>query len=239
MLHSNINYLVRSQDGDPMFYCDRKKFNWYLKKNLAKLIGDKEAQLTFEPNGPGHANDVYLLSPKDFQCVVCGCTNNLSKHHVVPYLYRKLMPDNVKSHNPYDIILVCTECHRKYELESNKLRSRLEHFFRVPYHDPRVYLLAYTLTFYRQHKTKKQIDMMMQEIAQLTGRHPTEEDIDKFSKMSTMRKDMSKRSAQYVVDRVDIQRFFVLWRKHFVMVMKPKYMSPYWELERSAYVDSA
>ena len=52
-------------------------------------------KLTFTPAGLGEDTKHIIL--KENKCVVCGCTkqDTLSRHHVVPKMYKKIMPDNI------------------------------------------------------------------------------------------------------------------------------------------------
>ena len=41
------NYEVYHPDGTLMFFCSQRKLNWYLKRDLAIILGPKKIQLTF------------------------------------------------------------------------------------------------------------------------------------------------------------------------------------------------
>ena len=88
------NYTILHPDGTIMFLCSEKRFNWYVNKKLATLIDDITSKLTFMPAGYGsNSPDRDGLLPKSNICVVCGTPHDLTYHHVVPYMYKSLMPD--------------------------------------------------------------------------------------------------------------------------------------------------
>jgi len=43
----------------------------------------------------------------------------------VPTWYRKHFPEELKSHNSYDVVGLCVECHDVYEMEAMKLKEAL------------------------------------------------------------------------------------------------------------------
>ncbi len=92
------NWKVYSLRGELMFRCNRNKISWYLSRNLANQIADDSIQLNFQSKGMGHVGDTYHLEDRSNICVCCGDDENLTKHHVVPDMYRRQMPEVVKSH---------------------------------------------------------------------------------------------------------------------------------------------
>src|SRR5271154_4010708 len=93
------NCRLYGPDGLFMAFCDKKRFNWYLKKGLANQIDDKSIQLNFSPKGTGCSErGQYLKTPRQSICVVCGTDKDLTKHHVVPTRFRKHFPVEIKSH---------------------------------------------------------------------------------------------------------------------------------------------
>ena len=109
-----------SKDGVHLCNINEKKVRWYLKKNLAVLVeeknmyGDKTIQLTFEAKGRGHAGDEFYLSQMNNRCVGCGSTSNgLISHSVIPRAFRKHFPEKYKSHSNHDIVLLCRVCKKQ------------------------------------------------------------------------------------------------------------------------------
>lgn len=103
-----------SHTGETLAYVDRKRMEWYVGRNLASRISDREFKLNFEHAGRGVSYDVELL-PRASKCVVCGTEKNLERHHVVPYCFRRSFREKYKRHNGYDVLALCVSCHDTYE----------------------------------------------------------------------------------------------------------------------------
>lgn len=121
------NTKILNPDGSVLCFTEAKRARFYLNKNLAEKISDDPLviKLTFTPKGPGSQRCSYLLEPRENKCVVCGSVEDLTRHHVVPHCYRKHFPENMKSHQSYDILAVCFPCHNKYEKHADKLKKEL------------------------------------------------------------------------------------------------------------------
>jgi hypothetical protein len=110
------NWRVFNEEGKHMFTCGENKAKWYLDKNLAKISGDNEIHLTFEPQGYGYEEgEVFGLAGRIIRCVVTGHGEELQRHHIVPYCYRRWFPDAYKSKNHHDVVLVTYQIHEQYE----------------------------------------------------------------------------------------------------------------------------
>ena len=120
------NWRVYHPNGKHMFTCSGKKANWYLSRDLAIEIGDYEIQFTFEPNGYGFAdNEEFGRSIREAKCVVTGMKDDLQRHHIVPYCYRKYFPAKYKSKNHHDVVLMNHDIHAEYEIEAAKYKDEL------------------------------------------------------------------------------------------------------------------
>ncbi|CAI2181474.1 10055_t:CDS:2 [Funneliformis geosporum] len=126
------NWKVYSLGGELMFRCNTKKISWYLSRNLANQIADDSIQLNFQPKGLGHIFDKYHLEDRCNFCVCCGDNENLTRHHVVPEMYRRQMPEVVKSHTNHDILLMCIKCHTSYEKAASELKKKIAKDFDMP-----------------------------------------------------------------------------------------------------------
>lgn len=140
-----------------MFRCSRKKIEWYLSRNLARILSQSSSdsascsssnssalsdssdsetisiQLTFDPKGLGRSGHSWYLEDKENRCVVCGSfEDGLTLHHVVPYQYRKHMPVSVKSHSNIDTLPLCLPCHASYEVRADKYKLTIAHTFDSP-----------------------------------------------------------------------------------------------------------
>jgi len=122
-------------DGQLLCYCDSKKMNWYIVKNLADLVSSDPPvfKLKFEPNERGCSDlngipsDFYVRYRKNC-CVVCGREEDYMRFHVVPLLYRQFFPNELKSHKSHDVILLCFICmekaNRLYEINKKNLSEK-------------------------------------------------------------------------------------------------------------------
>lgn len=114
------NCQVFSPDGELMFRCLEKRAKWYLKRNLATIVSEDplNIQLNFTPKGNGD-KEALLKVERENICVVCGAKDltKLTRHHLIPYEYRKFFPDERKNHNSVFIVPICSACHTKYEQE--------------------------------------------------------------------------------------------------------------------------
>ncbi|ORY97921.1 hypothetical protein BCR43DRAFT_490557 [Syncephalastrum racemosum] len=128
------NWTVYSKQGKRMFRCSLKKADWYLARDLAKRCEteEKAIQLTFEPKGQGHSESDYMMEDRLNQCVACASTKGLTLHHVVPDVYRRCMPLNIKSKSSRDLLLLCKQCHDQYERHAMALKKALAVKYDVP-----------------------------------------------------------------------------------------------------------
>jgi hypothetical protein len=144
------NWKFYHPDGDLMFINNEHKANWYLKRNIVRLIGDKEVQFIDKPKVKRRPGDDYLITPIERICVVCGVEEELQKHHVIPTLYRQFMPDEYKSNNHHDVVIICSKHHEHYErIYSNFFRDELAELFDVPTVNE---LINSKTVIYRTHK---------------------------------------------------------------------------------------
>jgi hypothetical protein len=241
------NIEVYSPDGVLMFKGNEKKIYWYLNKNLADVIawdGDKPKaiKLNFIPGGLGHPTDEFFLSPKENQCVVTGSRilDRLTKHHVVPYMYRKWFPLEYKAKNSHDVLLIDMEEHYRYEIEANKLKDQIARELDLP-----------TLNEYSHHIKRKaaytgmakailspniplenKIDICLKfkEKTQIT---PSGTNLKRYLKAVKNESEMANLYGQIVIDKVlDLQEFSERWRQHFVDTMKPQYLPQGWRVNK-------
>lgn len=69
--------------------------------------------------------DPYYRQRLENRCVICGTSEHLTKHHVIPSMYRRYFHNRFKSNNHHDVLPLCYECHRQYELEADILKEEL------------------------------------------------------------------------------------------------------------------
>lgn len=242
------NYsILHPSSGERMCYCDKKKINWYLKKGLAKSIDEKTIQLLFEPAGRGdlHLSKAYENN-KQNRCVICGCEDNLTKHHIVPYQYRKHFPEVLKSHNHFDILPVCITHHEEYEREADLFNAKLaaeagivsKSNQKLPEVVKAEKLNAIILTLESKWDEipPQRRDVLLNEL----GSHFGVVDIDRASIASfkqVLAEDTPSISPASVIvaKQPDLKAFILHWRNHFVDNMKPQYLPNGWLQEKDFF----
>ena len=246
------NVLMTTPDNVPMFRCGRKKLNWYLSRELAEIVSDGEeivARFLFEPKGFGWAYDDYFLSVKDNICVVCGIDSELTRHHVIPYCYRRYFPDEIKSHNSYDIVLLCIEHHETYEDHALHLKRTLALQHEAPLNGvggeydirlgkanafKRSLLRDNNIPADRRHEMLSFVRQVAEDY------HNTKYDIFDVETLRKLRDfDCAVRPhtqhGELVVKHYDPDNFAIMWRQHFVDHMEPQCLPDYWHVERRVY----
>lgn len=235
------NYKVYHPDGTLMFLCEFKKANWYLKRDLAIKLSDNEIQLTFIPKGKGRRSE-YDLSEKKNICVVCGDDelSTLTKHHVVPYQYRKHFPDKIKSRSSHDILPICQEHHYDYENNyANKLKLDLEEKYEIK---RKISSKDLTESFRAQRYSnllldydvckklpKERIKFFISEMKRIFGTDDPFE-VAKLKIHKEIDKETDIISKTIVENLNNIGEFEIMWRKHFIENMKPKYLPKGWSI---------
>ncbi|BAT01730.1 Os07g0513100 [Oryza sativa Japonica Group] len=129
------NCRIYASDGRLLCYCDRKKLEWYIQRNLAKLIEDNPPAivLLFEPKGrpEDEDNDFYIQSKKNI-CVGCGEKSHYIRYRIIPSCYRMHFPEHLKSHRSHDIVLLCVDCHEIAHSAAEKYKRQIAKEFGVP-----------------------------------------------------------------------------------------------------------
>jgi len=243
------NRKVFDRDGNLIFTCHDRKADWYLDKGLAeRLSHDPLAiRLNFQTNGPGHRYDQgYFLEEKKNICVVCGSEGELNTHHVVPWCYRRYFPDELKTHNWYDIMALCIPCHNNYERFAWELKLEIAEEFNIPVDGKgmrkdkaKVYAMKIALTIQKHGNKIPEVKLRnMKDILReyLQKQDITQEDINQIAELKIDFWQDYVPHGQYVVKRLsDTEGFVRRWRKHFVDTMQPKFISENWKIEESIY----
>ena len=113
------NALVLSQEDKPLCTLNGKRVDWYLKRNLAVEVTPPEGyprciKLTFKAKVERDPQSYEIAIIKN-QCVICGTETNLTLHHVIPHVIRKLFPISEKGRSRQWCVLLCIDCHEKVE----------------------------------------------------------------------------------------------------------------------------
>jgi hypothetical protein len=126
------NWKVYHPSGRHMFTCGEKKAAWYLERNLAIDFGKKKIMLTFIPRGNGFEdNEEFGRGIRETKCVVSGVEDDLQRHHIVPYCYRTYFPEEYKSKNHHDVVLINQQKHSEYEQMANLYKDEIARMFNV------------------------------------------------------------------------------------------------------------
>jgi len=242
------NCVIQDPDGRVICRSGERRVQWYLSKNLATKIQDDPLtiKLTFTPAGYGDAGDEYMLASKDNKCVVCGCANDLTRHHVVPYCYRVHFPEQSKSHTSYDILPACVGCHERYEIEARLLRREILDELKIADNDQGethwdAVKAIKAATALKRHGDKipaaktaelRQVIMDFFKTTELT-----EEDIDDAAKLEwrIVPEDYACASKKVVESQQSIDEFAKRWREHFLKVMTPQHLPANWVADKKMY----
>lgn len=231
-----------------MFYCNEKKANWYLERNLATLISQEplSVQLTFTPNGDGNRGNDFYLTPRINRCVVCGATENLTKHHCVPYCYRKYFQEDVKKWSSHDVLLSCYSCHKKYEVKAHQFKKQLAvEYGIVPKDSRKIYhsetnqekytkwsahKFAVTLKGHGDKIPEERKNFMLGILKEVFNTC----DIDEILKHKVAYHEEVRKHGLQIVNKIkDVEEFCKIWRQHFLDHMNPQFMPQFWDINYS------
>jgi hypothetical protein len=240
-------------NGQFLSYIDEKRFSWYLAKGLAALVKVDTIKLNFEPKGNGGRDDKYYSSKQANHCVVCGNSENYTKHHVIPKEFRIHFPLELKDHHSHDLVLVCAKCHEEYETVAMHLKKELSEKYNVPIHGfgrienaeiKRIQKDVQTIVGQRNNAKfpKEKMNELVNNVKMFLRKDNfTEEDLDRVLKMETVDSTGFITFGEAIVDVIagkernleKIQEFSIFWRNHFVGVMKPKFLNEFWDKDKS------
>ena len=243
------NCQVFSIKGNLMFLCIEKRANWYLERGLAEKLSENPLaiKLLFETKNEGNHGDSYYLTEKQNRCVKCGTEDleHLTKHHIVPYQYRKFMPEEVKGNSSFDIVPICFDHHNEYERQADLLKQELAE----KYDAPVVGIVIIDEIFSVAISAAKAIrgngnkiptekrTLMEDRIKAYTGKDiVSKKDIELLCSKKNAVSRTVKSHAEMVMSQVtDIQSFVEMWREHFLECLEPEFMPNHWDPKRSIY----
>ena len=246
-LYGNCTVLPPNSD-EVMFLTNLERMAWYLERGLATLVtrDPPSIRLTFEPKGPGHAGDPYFLQIFKNRCVVCGLTEGLSHHHIVPNCYRRFFPRESQEIGRwmYDVLLLCIDCHDRYEDAADQLKHLISKEYKInpagktSLSQEEVQVIRAAAALYR-HGDKipeqKRAEFEITLKTYLGQNSYTKEDCHHTWK--TLQKSVQVTPAGLLVVQkiTDIDDFAVRWRRHFMKIMDPKFLPELWDPERRIY----
>ena len=228
------NCIMQSPDGVPMVRIGEERAEWYLNRNLAEVVSNDPytIRLTFTPGGLGKAGDPYYLQKRENICVVCGTNENLSRHHCVPYCFRRYFPEQVKQHGSHDVLPLCEPCHRRYEriAEKKKLEISVCYDKQTRETSRRAFGAANSLLHWRNYIPQARRDTLYDYVRSYLGKeHIDDDDLREMTKEKPIRSIINwDETAKSITD---IPSFVEMWRRHFIDTMNPQYLPPLWSIE--------
>jgi hypothetical protein len=242
------NFHFQGPDGRTMFHGDAEKALWYLNRALVEVVSREPPVLrfTFEPGGAGHIGDAFYLAAKRNRCVVCGSEEGLNRHHVVPSVYRRHLPADVKDHAHHDVVLLCVGCHERYERKADELRAELGRECGVPPHGlrgeqdrrrSRAVSLARALRRDGQRIPAARRQEMLRLIGERLGKElPDDVDVEAVAGVEAASEGelLAEHGRAVVAWAGDVQAFLCRWRQHFLDTMQPRFMPDHWDVDRPA-----
>lgn len=239
------NCIIQAPDGQELCRCRAKRCQWYLDRNLADLLSTEPItiRLKFEPSGRSHVREASTV--KENKCVVCGSTEKLNRHHILPYCFRHYMPVSWKSSAEmfHDVVVICVSCHDKYEKIAQKVKNNIAkemgisvHGYDIDYNPRRNFYRgrASALLYHKNDLPSEVAEKMKCSLREHLGREATKQDLIELSRLKTLIPGPNyKPFGQYVIENTkDLGAFVLQWRKHFIDNLKPKYMPDFWKMER-------
>lgn len=231
------NCLMLSPEGIAMCRTGKRRAEWYVDRGLARLVSRNPytIQLLFQPQGLGKHNDPFYLEEKHNVCVVCGRTEELTKHHCVPRCFRRYFPEELKDNASHDVLLLCRYCHDSYEIHAHQLKMQYINWDEGFDDDKRARLRAYKsartlLSHGNRIPVEKAVELMLRVEEFLGYGRSRDEDLERLVRDGPPEPDHKKLWEEAAKRIPDYEDFIEQWRLHFVKTMKPKYMPKHWKV---------
>lgn len=243
------NCQIHHPDGTLLFLASEKMVDFYLSKNLGELISEgppRAIKLNFVPKGMGHAGREFYLIPRKNHCAVCGATERLSKHHVVPECYRRYFEVKMKEGWSHDVLALCKECHDSYELKASEFKRRLEQKYDAP-------MQGRGFTIDHQNRRIKKLTNTYKKYSHLIPADKAveiEQELKAYFQVGDLalvqqeqwdhagqlpeyiRHPDFKSHGELVLESYEGTTFdfVVMWRKHFLETMNPQFLPQLWDV---------
>lgn len=236
------NIRVLNMDGELIFFANQKRAQWYLKRGAAKIVSEDPytIQFTFRAKGHGKKGDIFYLQEMKNVCVVCGTSEQLTQHHCFPACYRTNLPEDIKSHASHDLLVVCTSCHGKYEGHAYEFRRALSKEFAIPLNGSyevdqrlgRAVQFSKTLLKHGEKIPEDKKNVMFATVKEYLGKEElSQSDLENLSQVERSRQSVAH--GKLMMEKVsDVPTFIKRWREHFIQHAQPKFLPPYWSVDR-------
>lgn len=233
-IHGRSNWKLIDPQGEFLAFVGQHKCEWYIEKGLGVLVAEKTVQINFQPKASGNRNaPATYQEAREIRCVVCGKDSELTRHHVVPYRYRKYLPASLNSHNSFDVVLLCHEHHEEYEVHSqafdNSLCQDIPGLIETT-ESKKEHVMAFealnVLRNHIQYRTPEQIQEYLQTLSDWFKCSIT---LDMLSQLK-IEKPIKGKTIHWekVLEKYQPENFIIMWRQHFLTTMKPKFISDNW-----------
>ena len=197
------SFSMYSPEGEFMCYCNKKKANWYVNKNLASWLDEKKFQLIFEPNGKG-----------------------------VPYVFRSRLPLEYKESNHHDVLATCIDCHEIYEEKANILKKEIADELNVSMENGmspeqiknKKILSAQRLLERVANGEIKGVPEDKIELLKIKANQPL------FKDISNNGAAWADEIMKIILSEDKLFAFVQRWRKHFVDTMNPQFLPKFWSI---------
>jgi hypothetical protein len=241
------NFKMLHPDGTLMCLINEKRANYYINKGLADWVENKTFRLKFEPKGRGKANISFYEQDIENKCVVCGDTSNLSKHHVVPYVFRSRFPVEHKESNHHDILVTCVECHHNYEELADEFKSKLAQKV-----GERIY--SSMTPEHRHNKNIVSAKSVLEKIhlGIFDGKSVPKERLEELRRVANLKPYpirefgstiWADKIVESFINEDRLFDFIKMWRQHFIDYANPQYLPLHWSvdtpMENSVNIDMA
>lgn len=240
MLYDNIKLL--SPSGKVVALIDKKTANWYVKHKLGLQSDGNSITLLFEPRNRSRVDDPFYLTPRENKCVVCGTSEDLTRHHVVPRFFRRHFPIRLKASSNHDVLAACVLCHRAYCVFEEEFKKELAAEFGLDISgkplglDPNLIKAASIIrTCLERGKTNSARVSFAKSFFRLCP-NPSQRVIEEIAFIINLEQETNLGKAIVEIlgpdnDKALIE-FSKRWRRHFVTSMQPKHLPAFWDTER-------
>jgi hypothetical protein len=236
--------MIVAPDGQPLCRTNQKKLDWYLERGLATQVEGTSCptiRLNFEPSGRKGADHPYHTAEKANRCVCCAGEDRITRHHVVPYGFRKFFPRELKEHTLHDVVPLCVICHEKYESSAFELKKELASRYNISllgkgcHTDKSLYAIrgaGNALAYHHDKMPTARRETLLKKLRAFFNKEDiTREDMLKAAKVDPMvQTDEYIPFGKYIIDQFDLQEFVVMWRQHFLDHMQPQFMPEFWDV---------
>lgn len=234
-LYGNIS--VYSPTMDFMFFSNKKRIKFYIKNNLVNKIDDNTYQLNFIPKGNGYSGfDSFVgmnlkMMKRENKCVVTGKTTHLTRHHIVPSLFRKHFPLEYKT-SFLLIVLFDRKEHDKYTAKEQEFYNVLAKKYNAPPYTHgqdiknvntlKAKRIAHSLIEYNKVIPLETQEQLKNKFKKLTNIEPTHENLLSYRPYKIYTNHDFGKTLVSKID--DYREFEMIWLNHFIDNTNPKFL---------------